>query len=268
MVKLRRFFKGTYLGVMLLFLYAPIIVLIALSFNESKSASNWAGFSFKWYVELLQDRSILSALWVTLSVALLSAIISTFVGTLAAIGIYNFKKVTRSLVINTTYIPVLNPDLVTGISLMLIFVFLKMPRGYMTLLLSHITFNIPYVIFSVLPRLRQMPNQLYEAALDLGATPSMALRKVIIPQIMPGVLTGLILAFTLSLDDFVVSFFTQQAVPNLSVLIYSMARRGINPKINALSAIMFVTVLTLLLIVNLRSSRDAKKPNGKKLENR
>jgi len=166
---------------------------------------------------------------------------------------------------NLTYIPVLNPDIVTAISLMILFVFARVRLGYLTLLLAHITFNIPYVILSVLPKLRQLNIHLYEAAVDLGATPWYAFRKVIIPEIMPGIVTGLLLAFTLSIDDFVISFFTTgSGVSTLSITVYSMARRGINPKINALSTIMFTFVLVLLVIVNIRQGRDEKKErNGK-----
>jgi spermidine/putrescine transport system permease protein len=255
-----------YIAIVLLFLYAPIIILIVFSFNDGRTMAKWTGFSFKWYGELLRDRQILDALSVSLSVALLSALIATIIGTFTSIGIHSMKRRRQAIMMNITYVPMLNPDIVTGISLMLLFIFFKIPRGYATLLLAHITFNIPYVIFSVMPRLRQMKPQMYEAALDLGATPFYALRKIIVPEIMPGVITGAILAFTLSLDDFVISMFTSQSVQNLSVTIYSMARRGLNPKLNALSAIMFVAVILLLLIVNKRSSSGKKsKPKGERL---
>lgn len=260
------FLKSTYMGLALLFMYAPIAILIIFSFNESKTMAKWGGFSFKWYGALFHDPTIMNALWVTLSVAVLSALIATVLGTFAAIGIHSMRKGPRALVMGISNLPVINPDLVTGISLMLLFIFLGIPLGYTTLLLAHITFNIPYVILSVMPRLRQMPNSMYEAALDLGATPSYALFKVVIPEIMPGIVTGLIFAFTLSLDDFVISFFTRQGVQNLSIVVYSMARRGINPKINALSALMFVTVLVLLLIVNLRDVRSRKGRGKEKLK--
>jgi len=261
--RLRAFFKGTYLGLMLLFLYAPIFVLMAYSFNENKTMGNWKGFSFKWYEALFRDHAVMEALMVTLTIAVLSALIATVIGTFAAIGIHSMKKGPRALIENVSQLPVVNPDLVTGISLMMIFGFLSpyigiFRDGYTRLLIAHITFNIPYVIFSVLPKLRQSSNQLYEAALDLGCTPMMALRKVVIPDIMPGIVSGFILAFTLSLDDFVVSYFTSSNVQNLSIYIYGIARRGINPKINALSTLMFVAVVTLLLIVNLKSIREEK----------
>ncbi|MBE5781182.1 MAG: ABC transporter permease [Clostridiales bacterium] len=252
---MKKLLQRSYLGLVLVFLYAPIATLIIFSFNSGKTMGKWAGFSFKWYEQLFRDPTLMQALSTTLSVALLSALVATVIGTLAAIGIHSMKRRTRSMVETLTYIPMLNPDIVTGISLMLLFLFAQVSLGYGTLLLSHITFNIPYVIFSVLPKLRQMPQNLYEAALDLGCKPAKAIYKIIIPQIMPGIVTGAIFALTLSIDDFVVSYFTTQGVNNLSIAIYSMARRGISPKINALSAIIFVSIVTLLLIVNIRSSR-------------
>ncbi len=257
--KLRSFFKGTYLGLMLLFLYAPIFVLMAYAFNESRTMGNWTGFSLKWFGELFQDNAIMDALVVTLTVATLSAIIATVIGTFAAIGMHSMKKGRRRVIENISQLPVMNPDLVTGISLMMIFAFLGFSSGYMRLLVAHITFNIPYVILSVMPKLRQSSNQLYEAAMDLGCTPMTALRKVVIPDIMPGIVSGFILAFTLSLDDFVVSYFTTTNVQNLSIYIYGIARRGVNPKINALSTLLFIAVVSLLLIVNLRSIRQEKE---------
>ncbi|MEF9864301.1 MAG: ABC transporter permease [Christensenellaceae bacterium] len=241
-------------------MYLPIGALIAFSFNESKTMAKWTGFSMKWYEALFNDPIIAEALWVTISIAIISAIAATLIGTLAAVGMDNYHKKTKNLMVNLTYIPMINADIVTGISLLLLFIFVGIPRGYWTMLLAHITFNIPYVIFSVLPKLRQMDQGTYEAALDMGAKPAYAVRKVIMPQIMPGIVTGFILAFTMSFDDFMISFFTTQGtIQNLSTYIYSMARVGINPMINALSAIMFVVVIILLLVVNLRSLRKTKK---------
>ncbi|NSW90713.1 MAG: ABC transporter permease [Firmicutes bacterium] len=256
-----RIAKKIYLYLIFLFLYAPIAVLVIYSFNESKSRGNWGGFTLKWYGQLLKDREIASALYNTLAIAILSSIIATVIGTAAALGIYNMKKIKKAIIMNLTYLPVLNPDIVTGVSLMLLFVFMKaftqIGLGFFTMLLAHITFNIPYVILSVLPKLKQLNKHIYEAALDLGATPFYALKKVVIPEIIPGIITGFLLAFTLSIDDFVISFFTTgSGVSNLSIYVYSMARRGINPKINALSTIMFLTVLILLLIINRRMSKD------------
>lgn len=262
MRKIKTFFKRFYLALLLIFLYMPILMLTVYSFNEGKTMAKWSGFSFKWYQQLFADPAITEALWVTISVAVLSALIAVFIGTLAAIGIYEFKKITKSITVNLTYIPIMNADIVTGISMLLLFIFLRIPRGYGTLLISHIAFNIPYVIFSVMPRLRRMDKNLYEAALDMGAKPAYALRKVLLPELMPGIVSGFIMAFTMSFDDFVISFFsTQGMVNNLSIYVYSMARVGINPKINALSAIMFITVILLLLISNIRSIRAGKQNN-------
>ena len=255
-----KFLQRSYVYLIFAFLYAPIAVLIALSFNAARSRGTWGGFTLQWYVELFQDRVIMNSLYTTLFIGITSALIATIIGTAAAIGIHNSRGWQKKLVMNLTYIPVLNPEIVTGISLMILFVFAKLQFGYLTLLLAHITFNIPYVILSVMPKFRQLDKNLYEAALDLGAEPWYAFWKVILPEIMPGVITGLLLAFTLSIDDFVVSFFTTgSGVATLSITVYSMARRGINPKLNALSTIMFVAVLLLLLVVNVRQIRDEKK---------
>ncbi|NLB42039.1 MAG: ABC transporter permease [Clostridiales bacterium] len=252
-----RFLKKSYVFLIFSFLYAPILVLVVFSFNESKSRANWEGFTLNWYIELFQDRQIMSALYYTLLISVLSSIIATLIGIIASIGIFSMKKRPQSLVLNVNYLPILNPDIVTGISLMVLFIFAKIPLGFVTMLLAHITFNIPYVILSIMPKLKQMNKHLYEAALDLGATPMEAFWKVILPEIMPGIVTGFLLAFTLSLDDFVISFFTTgSGVNNLSIVIYGMARRGISPKINALSTLMFISVLLLLIIVNLRMSKD------------
>ena len=253
-----------YLALVLIFLYAPILTLIVFSFNASRTMGNWTGFSLKWYAELFSDPVIMNSLWVTVSIAILSALIATIIGTIAAIGIYSMKRRRRAVIENITYLPMLNPDIVTGISLMLLFIFVGVKLGYGTLLIAHVTFNIPYVIFSVLPKLRQMPKNLYEAALDLGCKPAQAMRKVVLPQIMPGVVTGAIFALTLSIDDFVISYFTTQGVSNLSITIYSMARKGLNPKLNALSAIVFISIIILLIIVNVRSIKQEKKENRKR----
>ena len=242
-----------YLGILLIFFYAPILILVIYSFNESKIMGQWTGFTFKWYAELLRDDNVIQALYVTVGCAVIAALVSTVVGTAAAIGIHNMHAGPRNILINITYLPLVNPDIVTGVSLMLLFIFLNMRLGFFTMVLAHITFNIPYVIFSVMPRLQQMNPHLYEAALDLGATPLQAIRRVVIPEIMPGVVSGLIMAFTMSLDDFVISRFTSVEAQNLAMLIYSRTRTGVDPTINALSAIMFVSVITLLLIANRKS---------------
>lgn len=255
-----RFLKKLYGALIYLFLYAPILILIVFSFNNSRSRGSWGGVTLKWYSELFKDSQIMSALYYTVTIAIISSLIATIIGTAAAIGVQQMNRKQKSLVMNLSYIPVLSADIVTGISLMLLFIFIKLQLGFITLLIAHITFNIPYVILSVLPKLRQLDNNLYEAALDLGATPWYALLKVIIPEIMPGIITGALLAFTLSIDDFVISFFTTgSGVSNLSITIYSMARRGINPKINALSTLMFIAVLSLLFIINMRANRKPQR---------
>lgn len=254
-----KFLKKCYLALVLVFLYVPILVLIIQSFNAGKSRAKWEGFSLRWYGELFADVSIMNALQVTLSIAILAMIISTVLGTLAAIGIYSMKKRPQAWMMTLTTLPNTMPDIVTGISLMLLFIFTKVERGYVTMLLAHITFDVPYVILSVLPKLKQMNKHSYEAALDLGATPAYALTHVIIPECKQGIITGAMLAFTLSLDDFTISYFTTSPlVQNLSTLIYSNARIGIEPTLNALSALMFVTLLILLLIVNRRTADNGK----------
>lgn len=259
--KIENFLKRFYLVIIFIFLYAPIVTLMVFSFNSSKSMAKWGGFSLKWYAELFHNDSIMSALYYTLIVAIISSIIATIIGTITAIGIHNMKKgAGRTLLLNINYLPILNPDIVTGVSLMLLFVFVQtkffeFEFGFVTMLLAHITFSIPYVILSILPKLKQLPANTTEAALDLGATPSYAIRKIIIPQIKSGIISGFLMAFTMSIDDFVISFFTTgNGVSNLSIEIYSMARRGISPEINALSTIMFSVVLVLLLVINKKSS--------------
>lgn len=248
--------KKLYTFLILLFLYAPIIVLVVFSFNDSKSRSNWSGFTFRWYMELFQDTAILKALYYTLLVAVLSSLISMVIGTYAAIGISNMPGISKKIALNLNYLPVLNPDIVTAVSLMALYRFLNIELGFVTMLLSHICFSIPYVILSVLPKLKQMNKHLAEAAMDLGATPFYALRKVIIPEIMPGIITGGLMAFTLSIDDFVISFFnTGNGVSNLSIEIFAMTRRGINPVINALSTLMFIGLMILLVIINKRTEK-------------
>lgn len=254
--RLRTFFKGTYIGLILLFLYAPILILIVFSFNSSKTLGHWTGFTLDWYEQLLNTSEITDAIVVTVTLAVLSSLAATVLGTAAAIGLHAMKKRRRMVIENLSQLPMVNPDLVTGISLMLLFLVIGLRNGYVRLLIAHITFNLPYVIFSVLPRLRQSSDALYEAALDLGCTPLMALWRVVIPDILPGIISGAILAFTLSIDDFVVSFFAGNGVDNLSMYIYASARRGVNP---ALSTILFVPVVTLLLIVNIRSIREERR---------
>lgn len=237
--KLELFIKRFYLIIIFLFLYTPIFTLMVFSFNESKTMGKWTGFTFKWYLELFNNNRLMSALYYTILIALLASVISTIVGTIAAIAISKMGGKLKALILNINYLPVLNPDIVTGIALMSLFIFLKFDFGFTTMLLAHITFDIPYVILSVLPKLKQLPENTLEAAADLGATPIYAIRKVVIPQIKPGIFAGFLMAFTMSIDDFVISFFTTgPGVTNLSIEIYSMARRGIKPEINALSTLM------------------------------
>ena len=260
---MKKFFSRFYLVIIFVFMYLPIVTLIVFSFNESKNMASWTGFTLEWYQELFTDPAIGDAVFVTLSIAVIASLTATFIGTLAAIGIDNMRKKKRGFILNVTYIPMINADIVTGISLLLLFIFLNIPRGYWSMLLAHITFCIPYVVLSVLPKLGQMNSQVYEAALDMGAKPAYAIRKVVLPQIMPGIMSGALLAFTMSFDDFVISFFTAQGTTeNLSIYIYSMARQGINPTINALSAIMFIIVIVLLLIINLKTAKRTKAPLG------
>lgn len=248
--------KRLYTFLIFLFLYAPIAVLIVFSFNDSKSRGTWSGFTLRWYLELFNDPNILRALYYTVLIAVLASIISTVIGTFAALGIHNMPRIQKKVVLNLNYLPVLNPDIVTAVSLMALYRYIGLNFGFSTMLLSHITFCIPYVVLSVLPKLRQMDKNLAEAAMDLGATPLYALRKVIIPEIRAGIITGALIAFTLSIDDFVISFFnTGNGVSNLSIEIFAMSRRGINPTINALSTLMFVSLLILLLIINKRTDK-------------
>ncbi len=249
--KLRRVLGDFYLVIMLLFLYLPIATMIVLSFNESKSRTRWGGFTLKWYAELFSSEIILRAFYNTLLIALLSALIATIFGTAAAIGINSLRSVPKNVCMAVTNIPMLDADIVTGISLMLAFIAFRFSLGFNTILISHVTFNIPYVILSVMPKLKQTSRYTYEAALDLGATPRQAFFRVVFPDLLPGVLSGFLLAFTMSLDDFIITHFTKGAgIDTLSTLIYSQVRRGIVPSMYALSAIIFVAVLILLLIMN------------------
>ena len=262
MKKFGSFLKGAYLGIVLFFMYMPILIMMVMAFTDSRSAMQWRGFSFGAFQKLFTDTDVREALMVTIIVAVVSSIASTVIGTATAIGLHSMKKRSRSIIEVITQIPMTNPDLVTGISMMLLFATIGISQdfGLTRLIIAHITFNIPYVLFSVMPKLRQSSDMLYEAALDLGCSPMQALWKVVIPDIMPGIISGGLLAFTLSLDDFVVSYFTGGAMNNLSMLIYSKtAKGGVGTKFCALSLIMFVVVGVLLLIVNLRSIHQEKE---------
>lgn len=253
---LKRFVQDFYLVLILVFLYAPIATMAVLSFNSSKSRTQWGGFTTRWYTELFSSSTIMTALYNTLLIAFLSSIIAVIIGTAAAIAINNMKRVPRTIVMGITNIPMLNADIVTGISLMLAFIAFGISLGFKTILIAHITFNIPYVILSVMPKLKQTDKSTYEAAMDLGATPVYAFFKVVFPDILPGVLSGFLLAFTMSLDDFIITHFTRgTGINTLSTLIYSEVRRGIKPSMYALSTIIFLTVLILLLITNFAPKR-------------
>jgi len=256
----RKILERCYVYLIILFLYAPILILIALSFNRSKSRAKWGGFTLHWYRELFKNEDIMNALTTTLIIALLSALIATLIGTAASLAINSMKKTPRLIMMGITNIPMLNADIVTGISLMLLFVALNFTLGFTSVLLSHITFNIPYVILSVMPKLKQLNPNTFEAALDLGASKLYAFFKVILPDIFPGILSGFFLAFTMSLDDFVITHFTKGPdINTLSTKIYTEVRKGIKPEIYALSTLMFVTVLLLLIFVN-RKSAEKKVP--------
>ena len=264
MSRLRRFLKRTwqdfYLVLIMIFLYAPIATMMVLSFNSSKSRTQWGGFTLQWYTDMFASRNIMAALHNTLLIALLSALISTIIGVAACIAINSMKTVPRAIVMGITNIPMLNADIVTGISLMLAFIAFGISLGFQTILIAHITFNIPYVILSVMPKLKQTSRSTYEAAMDLGAGPVYAFFKVVFPDILPGVLSGFLLAFTMSLDDFIITHFTKGAgINTLSTLIYSEVRRGIKPSMYALSTIIFAAVLTLLIITNFAPQKKFEK---------
>lgn len=253
-----------YLALVLLFLYVPIFVLIVFSFNESKSSSVFSGFTLDWYKRLFNNRIIISSLVNTIIIAVAASIISTILGTLAAIGINSMKRVPRAVVMNVTNMPIINPEIVTGVSLMLLFSFfaarMTLEFGFVTLLIAHITFDVPYVILSVMPKFRQMDPHLYEAAQDLGCSPFKAFRKVVLPEIMPGVVSGFLMSFTYSLDDFVISYFTTGSTSQtLPITIYSMTRRKVSPEINALSTLIFLVVVVVLIVKNIIENRAARK---------
>lgn len=261
--KLKAFFQDFYLVIILIFLYAPIATMTVLSFNSSKSRTQWGGFTLKWYSQLFESSTIMDALYNTLLIAFVSALAATVIGTIASIGINGMKRIPRTVVMGITNIPMLNADIVTGISLMLAFIAFGISLGFKTILIAHITFNIPYVILSVMPKLKQTNKSTYEAAMDLGAGPVYAFFKVVFPEILPGVLSGFLLSFTMSLDDFIITHFTRGAgINTLSTLIYSEVRRGIKPSMYSLSTIIFVAVLVLLIITNFAPKTTKAKLDG------
>lgn len=267
MRKRRTLLGSSYLGLVMAFLYAPIAVLIVFSFNSSKSRALWTGFTLDWYKRMFTNEVILSSLANTLIIAVISTVFATIIGTLAAIGINAMNRWVKSLILNITYMPIINPEIVTGVSLMLLFVFVRdrlgipIEMGFLTLVLAHITFSIPYVILNVLPKLRQMDKNIYNAALDLGCNPAMAFVKVVIPEIMPGIISGFLMAFTFSLDDFIISYFVSGTTfSTLPITIYAMTRKKVSPEINALSTVVFIVVMLVLIASNyIDAKREAEK---------
>ena len=263
---IRKYLQKIYLALIFILLYAPIVTLVVLSFNQSKTRAKWGGFTLKWYKELFQNEQIMSAFYTTLIIAFVSAAIATIIGTAAAIAIQGMKQKWKTMYMGLTNIPMMNAEIVMGVSLMLLFIAFHMTLGFGTILIAHITFNIPYVILSVSPKLKQTNRYTYEAAMDLGASPVKAFFKVGFPDIVPGVLSGFMLAFTMSLDDFVITHFTKgPGIDTLSTKIYTEVRKGIKPEIYALSTIMFVTVLVLLILVNYSPKEEEETTARKKV---
>ena len=263
---IRKYLQKIYLALIFILLYAPIVTLVVLSFNQSKTRAKWGGFTLKWYTELFQNEQIMNAFYTTLIIAFISAAVATLIGTAAAIAIQGMKQKWKTMYLGITNIPMMNAEIVMGVSLMLLFIAFHMTLGFGTILIAHITFNIPYVILSVAPKLKQTNRYTYEAALDLGASPLKAFFKVVFPDIVPGVLSGFMMAFTMSLDDFVITHFTKgPGIDTLSTKIYTEVRKGIKPEIYALSTIMFATVLVLLLLVNYSPKEEEEAPVRKKV---
>ena len=263
---IRKYLQKIYLALIFILLYAPIVTLVVLSFNQSKTRAKWGGFTLKWYKELFQNEQIMSAFYTTLIIAFVSAAIATIIGTAAAIAIQGMKQKWKTMYMGLTNIPMMNAEIVMGVSLMLLFIAFHMTLGFGTILIAHITFNIPYVILSVSPKLKQTNRYTYEAAMDLGASPVKAFFKVVFPDIVPGVLSGFMLAFTMSLDDFVITHFTKgPGIDTLSTKSYTEVRKGIKPEIYALSTIMFVTVLVLLILVNYSPKEEEETTARKKV---
>ena len=249
-----------FISIIFLFLYSPIVLLIINSFNASKSRVTWGGFTFKWYKLLFNDSSILQAARNTILIAIIASVISTILGTLACIGLINSKKIWKLTFMNLTNVPMVNPEIVTGISSMLFFVMSYrligiFKPGLFTLILTHSTFCAPYVFLSVLPKIKQMPPQIFDAAQDLGCTSLQAFYRVVLPEIMPGIISGLFMSLTMSIDDFTISYFTSGNVQTLPLAIYSMTRKSISPEINALSTVFFLTILLLLIIINIKNEK-------------
>lgn len=263
----KKIFAKAYIWLILIILYAPILFIAVFSFTEAKALGNWTGFSLNLYKNIFtggmqNSASLMSAVQNTLLIALVASVVSTALGTVAAIGIFNMKGRKKQTMQFLNNIPMINPDIITGVSLFLLFVFLHISQGYVTVILAHITFCTPYVVLNVMPKLSQMNPNIYEAALDLGATPSQALWKVLIPELRPGMISGMILAFTMSLDDFAVTFFTRGTIglDTLSTFIYTDARKaGLTPELKPLMTMIFLLILVVLLVINIRSSKQTNK---------
>ena len=250
MKKDKRIIGKILMVLMILFFYLPIVFMVIFSFNESKSLTHFTGFSLNWYEKLFQNRDMMESLYVTITVAVIATIVSTIVGTISAIGLSKSSKIVKKVMMQLNDFPIMNPEIVTAIGLMLLFITFHIERGFMTMLLAHITFCIPYVILSVMPKIRSLDPNLSDAAMDLGATPWQALTKVLVPQIMPGIVSGALIAFTMSFDDFIISYFvTGGGVKNLSIMVYTMSKR-VNPTINAISTLVVVLITVVLVIIN------------------
>lgn len=267
-----KIFKRVYVVLLFSFLYVPIAVMIVFSFNSSKSRSIWEGFTFDWYAQLFRNEAVLGALLVSVLLALVSATIATILGTMASVGISRMRRTPRGIIMNLSYIPIINPEIITGVSLMLLFVVIKgifsalginfladNLMGIPSLLIAHITFNLPYVLFNVTPKLRQMDKNMYDAALDLGCNERQAFFKVVLPEIMPAVFSSFLICLTYSIDDFTISYFTAGHQQTLPIAIFSMTRRRVSPEINALSAIMFIAILAIIVLANYRETKAERK---------
>lgn len=267
---MKKLTSKVYIGLCLTFLYLPILVMIVFSFNSTKSRTVFTGFTFDWYKKLFTNELVMKSFLISLAIALISAVVATLIGTYAALGIYRMKKLSRGIIMNISYLPIINPDIVTGVAFMLLFVFfgnftgVQNIFGFWTILIAHITFNIPYIILNVLPKLRQLDKHQYEAAMDLGCNEKQAFTKVVLPQIMPGIVTGFLMALAYSIDDFVISYFTSgPSAQTLPVTINSMIRKIVTPEIYALSTIMFFMILALLVVYNIIDSKKYKKKEVK-----
>lgn len=264
MKKEKRIFGKIFMGLALFFFYAPILFMMVFSFNESKSLTRFTGFSLRWYQTMLKNHDMMESLYITILCAVLATIISTVIGTITAIGLSKSKKIVRQLVEQVNDFPLMNPEIVTAIGLMLLFITFQVDRGFTTLLLAHIAFCIPYVMLSVMPKIRSLDENLLDAALDLGCTPFQALTKVLVPQIMPGIVSGALIAFTMSFDDFIISYFvTGHGVKNLSIMVYTMSKR-VNPSVNAISTVVVVLITIMLILINVVPMFKKNKPTGPK----